>query len=477
MLWIVSLILSTGLVLSFIAYQIRSQSSITESSQEQGMHIPEPDYTVMEPQVAKLISDAHLALVNDLESADAWGNYAKALDAHKLYPLSLVCYQRAYDLNPSDQRWSYLMGTVMEFENADLDEILKWYRIVENLLPQYPPLYLRIGNILMKKGAYNDARDAYQSALEIDDAFGLAHRNLGQVLMSLNDITAAIEHLESAASLTPKDSVVFTSLAQAYNRDGFTDEAEEASQKAKQLRPQNWIPDPLRDTEVDQISTSSVARAYQAGVHLRAGEYEKAIEDMKVVIEVRPDDPYPHIKMANIYRGMKNTDEVIRHLENAVKLQDDLVDVHLQLGRIYTVRRDFDNAIKHYKSATVHKPERASIRIELATLLGRNNQLHEANEEFEMAASMTSLNARVQADWATTLARGGDYKKAAEHFIESIRLEPNFVETHANLGRTYEQLGSLEKAIESYKRAVKIDPEHRSAQRLAELQQNITTSQ
>ena len=271
-LWIISLILSTGLVLSFITYQLRTQSSITKVSQEQGVHIPEPDYSVMEPQVARLINEAYIAVVNDPESTDKWGNYAKALDAHKLYSLSLVCYQRAYDLNPSDQRWSYLIGTVMEFENADLDEILKWYRITENLIPQYPPLHLRMGNVLMNKGAFNDARDAYQNALNIDDAFGLAHRNLGQTLISLNEIPAAIEHLEKAASITSKDSVVFTSLAQAYNRGGFTEQAQKASQQAKQLKPDYQIPDPLRYSEVDQISTSSVARAYQADVHLRAGE-------------------------------------------------------------------------------------------------------------------------------------------------------------------------------------------------------------
>ena len=52
--------------------------------------VPRPDTTWMERRVAQLIRETRRAVLEQLESAEAWWAFAAACDAHKMYEPAVV---------------------------------------------------------------------------------------------------------------------------------------------------------------------------------------------------------------------------------------------------------------------------------------------------------------------------------------------------------------------------------------------------
>ena len=69
--------------------------------------MPLPDLSASEPQVRAMIEEAHAQLVENPESAEAWGHYASALVVHEFIAEAIPAYEAAAQLDPNDFRWPY----------------------------------------------------------------------------------------------------------------------------------------------------------------------------------------------------------------------------------------------------------------------------------------------------------------------------------------------------------------------------------
>lgn len=367
--------------------------------------LPDPDTTGMSPPAVRLIRDARLAALAAPESDEAVGRLCQVLHAHWLSDAAAECYAIARDLAPQEFRWAYLLAVVEEIRGADGEQVDRLFREARSLAPRYPPLHVRHADALLRLGQWEEARDAYATAVELDPSLVLAHRGLGQAATLLGDGPAAVEHLEEAAALSPEDRIVHTALARAYTMAGRPEQAAVAADKARTLKGAAALPDPVL-FEVGQNAVHPEALRKRFSQALASGDSARAIEAARLLEE-------------------SGEPAAMQQLAGAVK----------QRANQFAYQGDFASALP----------------------------------EYERAARLAPADPEIEHNWGTVLLRQGDLDAAAAHFRRAIELNPRSADSHYNLGVALEGLGFLDEAIVHFADAAAIDPQHVAATRLAEL--------
>lgn len=111
-----------------------------------------------------------------------------------------------------------LMGKAMElYQSGDMEGSLKIWRDLEKTAPGDASVYNNEGVILKKMGLKDEARAAYERALEIKAGYPEALNNMGSLSFEEGNIEAAKTHLEKALALKPD-------YAEAYFHLGLVEE-------------------------------------------------------------------------------------------------------------------------------------------------------------------------------------------------------------------------------------------------------------
>ena len=427
--------------------------------------VPNPDTTGMQPAVVRLILEVRGAVRARPTSPEAWGRLATACDAHHEYDCAEAAYRHAMELAPDRFRWIYLLAIVRQHQGADPDEVIALLQRAVDRAPDYPPAQYRLGHALALRGQMAEAREVFFSVLERRPDYALAHRGLGDVLLALGDVPQAVVHLERAARLAPEEGAIVSSLARAYARMGRKDRARKTAERARNLEQSHVIRDPVR-LEVLALAVNLAACQERAKRHLDAGEYIEAIPDLKIILELQPDNPDIHAALGQAYRKSGRPQRAITHFTKALALKDDMAIAHFALASVFLDQGRLDDASGHLRKTLIHAPEHTKARVLLGEFLRRQGKVNEAIAEFEQAAKSGKLGSQAHFYWGTALASRGDVEQAADHYKKATQLSPDDANAHFSLGALLERLGKMEEALAHYRRAAEIDPTHRAARRL-----------
>ena len=297
-----------------------------------------------------MIAEARAAVSADIESGARWGKLGAVFDAHSYFSEAERCYRRALDLEPDEFRWSYHLAVTLDREAGDVDEILQLFRSFESVQPNYPTVHYRLGITLARDGRTQEARTAFERALQLDPALAIAHRQLGQLLMTEENLDAAIVRLERAAELDPGDGAARSALAQAHARSGRAETARAIAEAARGLEPVLAPPDPLR-LEIAALGVSALLVFKRGQAALEAGGVEEALELFKIKLEVDPSaGTHYYVGLAHIRAG--RLDQAAGHFREAIALGAH-PDSHWQLAEILLEKRDLAEGLAQLRKARV----------------------------------------------------------------------------------------------------------------------------
>lgn len=396
--------------------------------------IPLPETTDMEPLVAQAIQTAYRNVVAQPGSGIAWGRYGGTLDAHRLYDDAITAYAEAARLEPDKFDWFYLLAVLRDFSGADPDKVLASFQMATSLNDAYPPLFLRYGDALVRQGHLEDARAAYQRAVDLDPGFAMANRALGQVQMSLGDLDQAIMNLEFAVGSRPNDRIALESLARAYQRIGDTETATQMLDRAKTAATLIRVPDPLRH-DVESLAVGSIVLEGRYQFYHEHGDHENALTTMKLLESGFPKRMDYRLALADSYLALQRVDEAVENYQRVVNAEPENVTALKKLAQALAMRQTFDASL----------------------------------EAFHRAAELAPGDLELLHNWGTTYLRLGRLGEAEEKFLTVLEVDPNSVDTLYNLGVVLEALGKETEAVARYWDAAVLNPFHLAAQRLKEL--------
>jgi tetratricopeptide (TPR) repeat protein len=102
---------------------------------------------------------------------------------------------------------------------------------------RHPSLFLRLGDLSLKKGDYKEAARFGEMAIEVDPESVAAHVQLGTTFSELGESERAKIHLETALRLDPNSVQAHLGMGAFLQREGSFDEARQSFRSALEIDP------------------------------------------------------------------------------------------------------------------------------------------------------------------------------------------------------------------------------------------------
>ena len=261
------------------------------------------------------------------------------------------------------------------------------------------------------------ARTLFQSAIEGDPGFALAHAGLADTYILL--------HLYAGMP-----------SSEAFPR------AMAAARRALELDP-------------------NLAEAYPAIALVKIysqWDWDGAESDFKRAIQLKPSYATAHHWYSILLRDRGRFGESIAEARRAVELDPLSLIVNANLGDVYFFARRYDEAIRQHRAGRDLDPGFAPTHLYLGTAFAQKGLIDSALTECRTARALAGDGALGLGGLGYVLGRAGRNAEAGEVLRELMRREESGAALSFDIGLVHVGLGNRAKAIEWLGRAVKDQP-------------------
>ena len=160
-----------------------------------------------------------------------------------------------------------------------------------------------LGNVLLQKGAVDEAIVQFQRSVQIDPGYQFGRYNLAAALLEKGETDEAISQLRKVLNVDPNHPRAYYTLANALAKKGETEEAIAYYGRALKLVPD--FPD---------------AHCNLANVLLEKGDVENALVHYREALRLQPNNPQAHYNLAVGLVQKGDLEPAIRELQIALQL-------------------------------------------------------------------------------------------------------------------------------------------------------------
>ncbi len=352
------------------------------------------------------------------------------------------------------------------------------------------PMLHQLGNLYRGQQRYNEARDQYLRAVDLDSTYVPVFGDLADLLRVANrHVMAARTYLRYVA-VVPDDTSAWLGLAASLGELRRWDQAVDAAAHAHALDP----------------ASVEAQRAYaRAGLHATDPAVRAGAADLMASL---PDDGAPWtatdwLDLAAVQMERKayadagnalaraaaadstsyqvpfqqgvlalRTGEpplAVTYFERAAALAPDSAPVQLNLGIAHYQAGQMPQATAALRAAVARDPASTTARVMLAQTLAAAGENAEAEREYREVLATQPNHGQALRGVGFCRLRAADYRGAVTAYTEATAAEPNSADGWAGLGSAQLGLGDLDAAESAFARARSLDPKNVMLQRGTEL--------
>ena len=265
-------------------------------------------------------------------------------------------------------------------------------------------------------GKYEDAIEHFENALKIDSNHYKSNLYLGLSLVNIKKYREGLIYLEKPLLL---DSVEIIHKIYSIRGSVYFDISEfklsiEYHTKSLELK-----------LESDNFF-------FRGQSYNRIGEFEKAITDFEMAIELGETTSEVYFERAVSYYKLNNYEKAILDIQKGIEKGGTFEEIDYYLGEIYFEYQYFQKAINHF-SNYLRRPD------------DKINNIMKLHSIFKTGMSYYFL---------------GKYTEAMTNFNEILKNEPEYVGAYIFKGMTYISLNNFVQARENLEKGLKIEPEN-----------------
>lgn len=183
------------------------------------------------------------------------------------------------------------------------------FRSVLSKNPNSATAHSNLGNVLLNRGALDEAILEFRRSVEIEPDYEFGRYNLGATLVSRGDFAEAIQQLRAVLNADPNHARAYYSLANALSKRGELSDAIAYYGRALKLVPD--FPD---------------AHCNLANVLLEKGDVENALDHYREALRLQPNNPGAHYNLAVGLVRKGELDSAIAELQIALRLDPEYPD-------------------------------------------------------------------------------------------------------------------------------------------------------
>jgi tetratricopeptide (TPR) repeat protein len=271
----------------------------------------------------------------------------------KEFDISVEYYNKALEIVPEDKDiLNYLSKSYLKMEEYELavEALEKITEFDEN-----KEIWFRIGNIYAELQYTDQAKDAFNSAIEIDEEYSDAFKALGELLYDMEFYDEAIEPLESASNAFPEDDDLQKKLAKCYHKTGKLESAIENYKKMVIDQPEN-----------------KTAYMNLAGAYRETNQNNEALKILNDLKTLDPANPKVYLRLADVHIALENFNKAKENVNKAIEIDDEnyesywvLASIHQKIG--YKNYEKYLEYEEMYKDKNIYYREKADEMSEMIT--------------------------------------------------------------------------------------------------------------
>ncbi len=336
------------------------------------------------------------------------------------------------------KEWDEIYRQGIEHESAgDYSGAIESYLAAARIDESFADLHFRLGRCYWEEGSYEQAKDRYIKARELDTLRFRADKRINSII-------------RSTASNKTAEGIYLTEAAEALEHNS------------------------PHETPGQELFYEHVHLNF-AGTYLLAGAVFEQVQKILPPKFTAGQREGPTLTQAECAERLAFTDwdryEVASQILNGfIKLppftnqlyqQQRLNQLEQQLDslKIYLAPDELARSASEYRRAIEKTPADWTLRWKYGKLLT------EALKDYPAAAQQYRLMKKYvphshlgySAMGAVSLGLG-DYNSVIEEYSQVIRIRPTSGDAHYHVGLAYQKLGNTDKAIEYYSRAMKLEP-------------------
>jgi predicted TPR repeat methyltransferase len=273
-----------------------------------------------------------------------------------------------------------------------------------------------LGLLAIQQGRYDKAKLLLEEAVLHDPLSPSIHNHLANVLASLKEDNAALQHYQLAIESD-------VNYAPSYNNLG--------------------------------------------NFYRRMGEFDKAIETYEKAIEKDPHYDDAHYNLGFAYLQQEDFEKASHYLGEFVAYSLDewrLAKAQYQLGHIALNAGRYEDASIHYQACLHADSKQIEPRKYLAFSFLKLDKINDAIKQFSVYLNHEPYDLEAHYNLGVLLQRQGAWDQAFYHFSEVVKQDPIYSAAHNNLGVLCLKQGRKEAAILHFEKALHQDPSHAGIQ-------------
>ncbi len=344
-----------------------------------------------------------------------------------------------------------------------------------------------LGQLNMKRGTFYEAQKALERAVEIDPTLLMAHSSLAQLAWRTEkDMVRGEEHVASIVE-RPKeiDARVATEVAEFYRMADKIPVASQWYRAAIDKDPNYWparlslsklllqedqteralkLLERSRSEGVKDIRLS----AYLADAYRQSKLFDKAIDEIGVVIEKFPKTPEYIFIRGNIYFDRGSYDNAMGDFNKAYELNPSYHEAYFFVGRTWFQKGDSATALKMFRHVLDYQPNNGKFRYYMGVALESEERLQQALEEYRKVTEVDPgygvRNPQVYISRGRLLSRLGYSRDGKKDLVKALELAPENVEALVAMGEADFRDQDYDASIKNFAKALSKTPKRPKAQ-------------
>lgn len=332
-------------------------------------------------------------------------------------------------------------------QQGDTATAIAKYRAMLRLAPDLAPAWNNLGMLYFNDGQYAEAVPVLEHGLRINPRMSTASAMLGLSYFELGENEKAEPLLDRAVAANPSDEKLQLGLAHVLLALGKNDEATRHLNEYLKVNPKDQEAWYLLGETYLHLSEDALGRINQIDpnsyvAHEVAGEidesmhnYDGALVEFKKAVELAPQEPGTHLRLANVYWVMgkwasaeeefraelahapndcvarwklgnsmlqanEPGDQILPNLNEAIAHCPQLMQAHVDRAHVLINLKQPKEALPDLLLARKANPDEPSIHFLLASVYRAQGQADEAKQELHTYAELQKVASAAVAEQA-----------------------------------------------------------------------------